>query len=101
MPDIVAAVHRDSRRQAERLLDRQRIARFMIRSCAGGVELPMANFDNVAKAASRLEAALDRIALAVDKPRPLQLDEAVNGELAVRLDGLIHQLRSALLPNPG
>ena len=52
----------------------------------------MAEHDDPAAAAARLERALERIARAVQAPPP-QVDTA---ELAARLDRLIAEMRAAL-----
>jgi hypothetical protein len=75
----------------------------------------MAEFEDTSAALRRLEAALNRIAAQVDKPRPAAgapdlesdferaelasrtvADEPVNLEIAAKLDDLIGGLRSAL-----
>jgi hypothetical protein len=62
----------------------------------------MAQSDDLSQAASRLEAALERIANAVARPRPAgtAANDAAASEVATRLDGLISQLRRALAGAP-
>jgi hypothetical protein len=64
----------------------------------------MADTDNAADAAARLEAALERIARAASRPPAVEYitDQATGereqhtAELAARLDALIAELRDAL-----
>lgn len=67
----------------------------------------MAGPDDVTKAMTRLETALERIAHLSARPRPAVaahpdqpagMAEPSNADLAARLDTLIDQLRSALSP---
>lgn len=53
----------------------------------------MAEHDDPAAAAARLERALERIARAVQAPPPPQVDTAA---IAARLDRLIAEMRAAL-----
>ncbi len=57
----------------------------------------MAEHDDPAAAAARLERALERIARAVQAPQP-QVDTT---ELAARLDRLIADMRAALAGSSG
>lgn len=51
---------------------------------------------------ARLEAALDRIAAAVDRRRPAgEMTPSVTQEVAARLDVLIRQIRGVLQPVEG